>query len=59
MEMEWNSQFFKDESSLPNKQLELIYISPVRDSVYVDCNRHVIIVQERQDQSDIPTSVRD
>ena len=58
MEMEWNSQFFKDESSLPNKQLELIWISPVRDSVYVDCNRH-IIVQERLDQSDIPTSVRD
>jgi hypothetical protein len=43
----------------PNNELELNWISPVRDSVRVDYNRHVNVVQVRWDQRDVHTRVRD
>ena len=43
MEMRWEFRncLKTRESSLPDNQLKLTWISPVRDSVRVDCNRHV------------------
>ena len=44
-------------SSLPDDQLQLICISPVRDSVHVDCNRHINTLQACGGYK--PTRVRD
>ena len=45
--------------SSPDNELELNWISPVRDSVCVDYNRQVNAVQARWDQRDVHTRVRD
>ena len=45
--------------SSPDNELELNWISPVRDSVCVDYNRQINAVQARWDQRDVHTRVRD
>ena len=59
MKFSFDSDILMKSYESPDNELKLKWISPGRDSVRVDYNRHVRILQVCWDQGDVHTRVRD